>query len=127
VQTLLGTTLPKQANDLHYFRWQPSRDLTYYTTFIKFSTSRAEFIDLMEQMSMNFHNMGRDASLHLPTAWETPSGLELDWWDPGSDTPADSAAKSFGTNGWIVAKYERGNVYLIATDTGHTEGAPGPW
>jgi hypothetical protein len=125
VQKLLGTALPDVTDDLHYFRWQPSEDLSYYVAYVKFGTSREQFIDLMQRMNMDFHNTGGDANLYLPAAWDVL--VELEWWDPDPDTPVDAAARAYGTNGWIVAKYEHGDVYLTITDTGHSEGTPGPW
>lgn len=127
IQKLLGTTLPERVANLHYFKWQPSSDLSYYTAYIKFSTSRKEFVDLMTRMQMSFHNTGGDANLYLPAAWGTVPELKLDWWDPSPDMPVSSAARDFGINGWIVAKYERDCVYLIVSDTGHVDGTPGPW
>ncbi len=125
VQKLLDTALPDVTDDLHYFRWQPSEDLSYYTAYMKFGTSREEFVDLMERMNMDFRGAGGDANLYLPAAWDAM--IELDWWDPDADTPEYSAARSFGANGWIVAKYESGHVYMTVSDTGHSGGTPGPW
>ena len=127
IEKLLGTALPAQVNDLHYFKSQPSNDLQYYTAYIKYSTPKEAYITLIQQMHMNFHNTGGDANLYLPTAWVSEPNVEIDWWNPSSDTPVDAAAKAFGTNGWILAKYERGYVYLIVTDSGYLEGTPGPF
>lgn len=120
IQKLLGCTLPESATDLHYFRWQPSPDLSYYIAYIKCHLSKDEFSDLSRQMMMDFHNTGGAALLYLPTSWKIVPELTLEWWDPDQNTPAEAAAKSFGSNGWIVAKYERDYIYVIVTDTGYS-------
>jgi hypothetical protein len=119
VQKLLGVELPDKAADLHYYKWQPSAELSYYIAYIKFDVSAQEFVDLIERMETTMKGVG--ASPYLPTSWNTVPEVHLDWWDPSPDTPEVSAARPFGLNGWIVAKHERGTAYLIATDTGRVE------
>ncbi|MFN0085505.1 MAG: hypothetical protein ACKVX9_08970 [Blastocatellia bacterium] len=124
IEKLFGINLPKHFNDLHYFKWQPNADLSYYVTYIKLRASQEEFAVLAAQMGLTFTGGGGDADLHLPAAWEPMPEVRLEWWDSTPATPSASAARSFGANGWIVAKYERDCVYLIVTDTGYSEGKP---
>lgn len=119
VQKLLGVELPDKAANLHYYRWQPSADLSYYIAYIKFDVSAQEFVALIERMETTM--TGADASPYLPMSWNTVPEVHLDWWDPSLDIPEASAARPFGLNGWIAAKHERGTAYLIATDTGRAE------
>ncbi len=121
IQKLLGHSLPESATDLHYYRWQPGADLAYYVVYIKFRVTREEFVSLISQIGMDLHNKGGAAMLYLPTSWKTMPQVALDWWNPGADTPEDAAAKSFGVNGWIVAKYENNYAYFIVSDTGRTD------
>jgi hypothetical protein len=122
VEELLNTALPAQTHDLHYFKSKPSNQLDFYTVYIKFSTSRAEFLDLMKRMNMYLRTAGGEANFHLPAAWTADSPPNtIPWWNPSQTNPDDAAAKSFGTNGWIVAKYENECVYMIVTDTGFAQ------
>jgi hypothetical protein len=98
VQKLLGTALPDGTDDLHYFRWQPSEDLSYYVAYVKFGASREEFIDLMQRMDMDFHHTGGDANLYLPAAWDAE--VELEWWDPDPDTPVNDTGKCSRQGVW---------------------------
>jgi hypothetical protein len=121
VQKLLQVDLPTEAADLHVYDFQPDSDLSYHTTYVKFRIEKAGFGELMSRLQAKTgdDDVGRR---YLPAAWHTPQNLELDWWNPSADTPPDAAAKAFGFNGWLVAKYEQGWAYLIATDTG--QGVP---
>src|SRR5689334_7928079 len=105
IQKLFRHSLPENVSDLHYYKWQPSTDLSYYVAYIKFCISIEEFVLLVGRMGMDFHNKGGAAMLYLPTSWETMQSIALDWWNPEPDTPENAAAKSFGVNGWIVTKY----------------------
>lgn len=116
VQKLLGVELPDDAADLHYYKWQPSSELSYYTAYVKFRVSVPEFMKLVERMQALM-----EKSAYLPAAWDAEPGVHLDWWDPEPGTPRESGAKQFGLNGWIFAKHERGNAYLIVTDTDRAE------
>ena len=125
VEKLLGTALPSQVTNLHYFKWQLSPDLYFYEAYIKFSVSRSEFIKLMKRMKMDFYQGGKNEMGYLPTGWQSKPEVKLDWWNPKTNTPLDAASRYFGVNGWIVAKYEEGNVYIYITDTGNA--TPGPF
>lgn len=121
VQELIGATLPAGTADLKIHRWEPSADLAIFAVYIKFASSEAEFTNLMGRMNMAFHNSGGAALMFLPAAWGTEADVQLDWWDAREETPVEAAAAAFGVNGWIVAKYEEGAVYIIVTDSGFFE------
>lgn len=121
VEELIGTTLPADASELKIHRWEPGDNLAIYTVYIKLSTSPEGFRDLMERMNMDFHNTSGAALMFLPAAWGTEPEVRLEWWDAKADTPEQSAAAAYGENGWIVAKYEAGAIYMIVTDSGFFE------
>ncbi len=119
IEGLLNTQLPNDIHDLNYFKFKPSDQLDFYTIYIKFGTSKTKFLNLMQQMNMHLRRAGGEANLYLPAAWAADSSISIPWWNPSQDNPEDySAAKSFGSNGWIVAKYENESVYIIVTETG---------
>ena len=125
-ETLLEIELPEAIGEVHAFRWQPSGDLHYFHAYVKLIASRQDFLDLVERLRLA-HRRAAESAGYLPAAWEAPRGVDLPWWDPGADTPPDSAARAYGTNGWVVAKYEDGQIFLILTDSGAETGTPGPW
>jgi hypothetical protein len=120
VEKLLGVPLPVQAADLRYYIWRPSTDLAVYDAYITFRLPYAAYLDLVRRRKLVlFKDSGPTA--HLPTAWKQSDEFDrLAWWDPSPETPVDAASGSVGTYGWILAKYERGHVYVIISDTGHT-------
>ncbi|MEK6288294.1 MAG: hypothetical protein AABO57_21460 [Acidobacteriota bacterium] len=122
IETSLGVDLPEGAANLHYYKLEPGSEIAYYTKYLKFSTSLSEFLELMGRMQMTLFGRGGAAYMYLPGAWEAEPGVQLGWWDPTPETPDNSAARGLGANGWIIAKYERGCAYIIATDTGRYDG-----
>jgi hypothetical protein len=123
IEDLIGAPLPV-VRDVHYHRWQPSTGLAFFIVYVKLGLSQEDFNALVQRAGMDGVRHGGDAAdRHLPAAWSAAPQVHLDWWDPEPSTPADSAAKAFGTNGWIIAKYERGAAYMIVTDTGRLEDA----
>ena len=122
VEDLIGASLPSDATDLHFHHWEPGQNLAFFAAYIKFVSSETDFNDLMERMNMDFHNTEGAALMFLPAAWDTEQEVQLDWWEPGKETPAESAAAAYGKNGWIVAKFENGVVYMIVTDSDFFEG-----
>jgi hypothetical protein len=126
VGQLLGTALPSQITNLNYFKWEPTPDLYFYETYIKFGASREEFIQLIERMNMDFYRSDKNYMRYLPTNWKATPQIKLDWWNPKITTPFDDAAAgSFGLNGSIIAKYEGCNIYIMVTD--HGNALPGPY
>jgi hypothetical protein len=119
--TLLGIALPSSAQEIRFFRWHPDPELAFFTAYIKFHVSHETYIDFINDMEMSFLLDGGDALVYLPTVWDAEPELNLEWWTPSSETPEDAAAKAYGINGWIVGKYELGDVYLIVTDSGYFE------
>jgi hypothetical protein len=79
----------------------------------------------MQQMKMDFYKSGKNEMGYFQTRWPAKPQVKLDWWNPKMGKPLDAAARSFGVNGWIVAKYEEGNVYIYLIDTGNA--TPGPF
>jgi hypothetical protein len=121
VEKLLGVPLPAQAGDLRYYIWRPSTDLALYDAYITFRSSYAAYLDLVRRRKLILFKDGGPTA-HLPTAWKQSDEFgRLQWWDPSPDTPMDAASGSVGAYGWIVAKYERGHVYVMISDSGHTE------
>jgi hypothetical protein len=123
VERLLGVSLPAEAKDLRYLKWQPSTDLALYEAYIKFRAPHAAYLDLVRGRSLvMFRDSGPTA--HMPTDWRQAPQLEpLEWWDPSPDTPPDAASGQVGVYGWILAKHERGHVYVFISDTGHGAGS----
>ncbi len=116
IEEILATLAPK-AFDLKYFKFSPSPELLFFVAYIKFGASKDDFADLIRNMKMVPYFSGRNTSGLLPAAWKALHDLNIEWWDPTDNNPADSAAKPFGQNGWIIAKHEREHVYMIITDT----------
>ncbi len=116
-EELIGTNLPKQISDFHYYRWEPGEELAIYAVYIKFSASEEAFMDLVRRLHMDLRNSGKADLMFLPAAWEAEPGLDLTWWNPSLDSPPESAATGFGENGWIVTKFEGGNIFMIVTDS----------
>lgn len=119
IEKLLGAALPAEATDVSFYDHHPSSELSFHTAYIKFRVSKEQFTE----WTRGLHAAAGDAENkpYLPVSWAVELGVQLDWWDPGADTPPDAVARSFGANGWLVAKHERGWAYAIATDTGHGE------
>jgi hypothetical protein len=75
----------------------------------------------MKRMDMDYYNTGRVALMYLAAAWGTHMREKIDWWDVTTKTPAESAATTYGTDGWITAKFERAHRYMIVTDNGFSD------
>lgn len=119
VEKLLGTTLPPSAKDVKYYKYQPNITLTFYTAYIRFQASEAEYTELARRMGMEFYQDGENRYWYLlPGAWQLEPNLSLDWWNPSMDLPENTATRSFGARGWIIAKYESGNVFIKLRDPG---------
>lgn len=96
---------------------RPSPQLPLYEAYARFDGDDAAFRALASALGLGAAGTPT-AGGHLPAAWRAMSGAALPWWDATADTPASAGARQFGKAGWIVAKLERGRVYLIVTDTG---------
>jgi hypothetical protein len=117
VEHLLHVEVPSSVDDVRYDRWHPSDQLTFYTAYARLGGPRADLVSVVQQLHL--HRYGEPgARPYLPTGWKTVPQVELDWWDATRTTPPDSWAGPFGVAGRIVAKLERGHLYVIATDTG---------
>lgn len=121
VQKLLGILLPESADDIRYHKDQPNWAWNYYTVYIRLSIPENEYMDLMQQMEMNFYTDATTPYSYLfPGKWKTPSHLTLDWWKPTLETPKNNAATRqygsatlpHGSPGWIIAKHEHGYAYI---------------
>lgn len=126
-EELYGKALPTSAKNIQFIKWKPSADLYYFVAYLKFTVSKNEFVTWIKNTGMDLAGSGKAGSVYLPGVWKLEPELKLPWWDAGPDTPDNAAAQSFGENGWAVAKYERGHVYVLITDTGHAQGSPGPY
>lgn len=114
-------SLPASASDVRMARWRPSRDLSLSASYARISMPPDDAVDLVGRLGMS--GKGEDGALGLlPAAWGTMPGMDADWWDAGPDTPPESFGRPFGVSGWMVAKIERGRLYLIVHDTGKREG-----
>jgi hypothetical protein len=122
LERLLGTRLPDGLGAISFERVQPSTDLAFFTAYARFAASPEQFEAVVDALGLR---RGADAAPYLPAAWR--GDREPQWWDPSAETPADAAARGFGANGWLVAKREGDDVYLVVTDTGASEATPGPW
>lgn len=96
---------------------RPSPQLPLYEAYARFDGDEFAFRALMSALGLGAAGTAT-AGGHLPAAWRASDRVPLPWWDATAETPATAAARPFGSGGWIVAKLERGHVYLIVTDTG---------
>jgi hypothetical protein len=122
VQQILGVALPETIDDLKYYKHQPDIAFRWYTAYIRFKASEEVYLQLMEQMEMTF--IAKDTETiyryYWPGQWKADPKLDLEWWNPKLETPKNAAAKDFGTEGWILATYEQGYVFITAFDPAYT-------
>jgi hypothetical protein len=121
-ERLLGAPLPPGAHDVYFYRYQHGGefdDVDKYSAYLKFRALHADYLDFMRRLRIAVYP-GSTPGLRarLPGHWKLAPGLHLDWWDPTLEIPDDTGFSSFGVNGFIVAKHERGFVYLKASDNG---------
>lgn len=116
VEAILGVPLPSSASQLHAHTERPSTQLAFYMSYVKLHLDRPGFDELVQKM--NLSQKGSPAALGLlPAAWGTEPGVKLPWWTPKQETPEDAAARSHSEGGWIAAKWEAGDAYVIVTET----------
>ena len=111
----LGASLPDDAGDLDCFEHTiPGSDTGFRVTYIKFSTSRESYLDLMRRLDAEMYEESAQRWYYLwPADWQGPA--DLDWWDPSFETPTDAAARSsVDGDAWIRALYENGYAYIKA-------------
>ena len=114
IEKQIGVALPESAEDLNYRRLELSTDLYAHRVYIKFRASKEDYIDLMRGMGVQtFDSKEPDLRILLPGTWKATSLSELDWWDPSSDIPDDTAMMYEPSADWIVAKHENGHVYIV--------------
>lgn len=109
----LGASLPDDAGDLDHFEHTiPGSDTSFRVTYIKFSTSRESYLDLMRRLDAELYEESAQRWHYLwPADWRGQA--DLDWWDPSFETPTDAAARSSVDGGaWIRALYENGYAYI---------------
>jgi len=115
----LGVSLPPTAADVRFYRDQPNPDLALYTAYLRFRTTRDDYLDLMRRMQVRtYPGSAPELRQLLPGKWQADPRLQLEWWDPGADIPDDTAMGPFGVSGWLVGKYARGQAYVEVHDTG---------
>ena len=112
-ESYLNISLPDDAVDVHYIYHKPGDDQNLYWVFLKFKCSEASYVDFTFQLGMKTRS--EQLTPHLPAAWGLPRHLTLDWWDPSQNNTESAVAKSIENNGWVVAKYEEQQLYLIST------------
>ena len=127
IEKLLDIKLPFKPGRLHFAKWQPNPDLVYFNAYIKIEATKDQYLNLIDMMDLHFRGQTPEADIFLPASWTCESEEPVSWWDPISESPADAGARSYGVNGWIIAKYENGAVFIIVTDTGREQGSPGPF
>lgn len=121
-EQVLGAGLPASASDVHFYRDQPSPDLAMYTAYLRFRTTRDDYLDMMQRLQVRtYPGSAPELRELLPGKWHADPRLRLDWWNPGDDIPDDTAMGQFGVNGWLVAKMSDGNVYVVMHDTGRVD------
>lgn len=122
VARMVGVALPAASRDVHYVRWQASRDLAYYEAVIRFACSKEAYLEFIRARGMTPFSV-TGPNVHLPTSWEpAPDMQPLPWWTPAPVTPPDAASAAVGSDGSIVAKWESDHAYVMVTDTGHRTG-----
>lgn len=116
LDSMLGARVIEGKPGLHVYIHRPSPALDLYSAYARFDGDEQAFQALAAALRLAGPRTP-GAGGHLPASWHGPEGVSLPWWDPTLETPPTSAARSHGSGGWIVAKLERGRIYLIATDT----------
>ena len=122
VEHLLGVALPASVKDIHFKKWCPKSDLSYYEAYLRVESSFEDYLDYTAQLGLKAQN----ESAHLPTGWSSPAEITLPWWEANKETPDNALAADFIANGYIVAKYENGYSYFIIHG-GMDEMNFGPW
>jgi hypothetical protein len=113
---LLGVRVFQGKPGLHVYIHEPSPQLGLYEAYARFDGDAQALRALGAELSLDAAGT-QAAGGHLPASWHPPAGVSLPWWDASPETPPNAVARAHGSNGWIVAKLERGGIYLIATDT----------
>lgn len=120
IETLLSIELNKDVKQIQYYSWQPSSDLLYCQNYIYLRASE-QFLDEF----IHHFDLSAD-SPHLPTNWQLPEGVQLNWW-PKLDNADNCYANDFGYNGSIVLQRQNLEAFIIVIDSGHKSGTDGPW
>lgn len=123
-EKILGIELPKTCTDVKYSINRPNPDLAMYFIYIAMKAPKNDFYKIVKETQMKQYD--KSIAVYFEDGWKM-SGEKVSWWNPTKATPLESFAKNFGKNGWIIAKYEDGKIFVIATDSGEKEGTPGPW
>lgn len=120
-QQILGVPLPDSNDDFRYFKYRPNLAYRRYEAYIRFKAPEEAYLQLMEQMEMNFIEDGDNAYRYFwPGLWKGNPRVNLEWWNPKLETSKNAAAKDFGSDGWMLATYEQGYVFITAFDPGPT-------
>ena len=127
VETLLKVKIPFEPEEIRLAKYQPSPDLMHFQAYIKIGAAKDEYIQLAKELHLHQRGETPDAGMYLPASWDCEAEAAASWWNPTAETPDNAAARQYGVNGWVVAKYENGAIYINLTDTGSEGGEPGPW
>ena len=117
---LVGAPVFGNARDLRVHIRQADDLPGFYEAYARASGTMADFDGLVSALALHRRSEGPVATGGLlPAPWQPSPGVQLPWWDASPETPETSAARRHGNQGWIVAKYEDGRIFLIATDMSH--------
>lgn len=112
-EQFLGVDLPDAARNVQFRYFKPGDDQSLYWAYLKFECGFNDYLRFAAGLGLK--TAAEQMSPHLPAAWGLPQPFVLSWWDAGSETPANAAARSIAKEGRAVAKYEHGSVYLMVT------------
>lgn len=127
VQRLLGCRLPAGLGAVSYERHKPNPDLALSTSFVRLQLPSESADALMRELGMRARGEDAETDFFLTSGWHVPDQSRPAWFDVQGDEVEGASARAFGVNGWLVGGYHDGALYLLATDSGHPLGTPGPW
>jgi len=113
VERSIGASLPGSTTDVHYYRFRPMPDSHTYYVYLRFRTTKADYLRFMESLGVPVYPADSpQLRLLLPGKWSGSLVPDLRWWDPSDEIPEDTGMLNLEQDGYTVAKYEDGYVYL---------------
>lgn len=118
LEKLLGISLPTESIGPVFFeKISPSDQLTYHYVFGRVDgVDQAGYEALVQDAPAFGERAAGQAAGFLPAAWLPAEGMAIPWWTPSPATPSNAVAAAYGQQGWIVAKWEAGSLFVLATD-----------
>jgi hypothetical protein len=110
-----------------YERQKPNPDLALSTSFVRLELPSESADGLMRELGMRRRGEDGETDFFLTSGWHVSDCSRPTWFDIEGDEVEGARAGAFGVNGWLVGGYHDGALYLLATDSGHLLGTPGPW